>query len=75
MRRGPGALTLNLKRNHGINPNADIYFVRKHKNGQSLLEKSQNLEKEMEIFKLFRYTTRIELYRWRSLCCLDILQE
>ncbi|KAK3591509.1 hypothetical protein CHS0354_031616 [Potamilus streckersoni] len=79
VRRGSGALTLNLKKNHGINPNADIYFVRKHKDGQSLLEKSENLEMENCIDgaskKLFRYATRIELHRWSSSSCLDILLE
>ncbi|KAK3581890.1 hypothetical protein CHS0354_024203 [Potamilus streckersoni] len=33
-------LTLNLKKNYGINPNADIYVVRELKDGQSFLDQT-----------------------------------
>ncbi|KAL3875183.1 hypothetical protein ACJMK2_038110 [Sinanodonta woodiana] len=46
LRGGSRSLTLNLKRNHQINPNADMYFVRKSNDGQSHLEKALNLENE-----------------------------
>ncbi|KAK3576268.1 hypothetical protein CHS0354_027712, partial [Potamilus streckersoni] len=39
-------LTLNLKRNYDIDPNADIYTVRKLNDGRSLLEKTDNIENE-----------------------------
>ncbi|KAL3836831.1 hypothetical protein ACJMK2_022244, partial [Sinanodonta woodiana] len=44
--RGSDVLTLDLKRNHDINPDADVYFARTLKNGQSVLVKSRNYEKE-----------------------------
>ncbi|KAL3836858.1 hypothetical protein ACJMK2_022269, partial [Sinanodonta woodiana] len=34
-------LTLNLRRNHDINPNADVYFARKMQNGTLALVKSR----------------------------------
>ncbi|KAL3855225.1 hypothetical protein ACJMK2_014445 [Sinanodonta woodiana] len=46
LKRGSGDLTLNLKKNQDINPNADEYFVRKLKDGQSVLVKIENVEKE-----------------------------
>ncbi|KAL3856707.1 hypothetical protein ACJMK2_011430, partial [Sinanodonta woodiana] len=46
IRRGSDDLTLNLKRNHGIDPNADIYVVKSLKDGPSKLEKSQHLKTE-----------------------------
>ncbi|KAL3875189.1 hypothetical protein ACJMK2_038116 [Sinanodonta woodiana] len=46
LRGGSRSLTLNLKRNNEINPNADMYFVRKSNDGQSHLEKALNLENE-----------------------------
>ncbi|KAK3584061.1 hypothetical protein CHS0354_032415 [Potamilus streckersoni] len=46
LKRGSKDVTLNLRRNHVINPNADFYFARKLKNGQSALVKSRNLEKK-----------------------------
>ncbi|KAK3603948.1 hypothetical protein CHS0354_030875, partial [Potamilus streckersoni] len=42
------ALTLNLKRNYGIDPNANVYIVRELKDGQPLLDKALNLEKEVK---------------------------
>ncbi|KAK3579983.1 hypothetical protein CHS0354_025304 [Potamilus streckersoni] len=33
-----------MRRNHAINPNADVYFVQKLKDGQHQLLKSENLE-------------------------------
>ncbi|KAL3836829.1 hypothetical protein ACJMK2_022242, partial [Sinanodonta woodiana] len=47
--RGSDVLTLDLKRNHDINPDADVYFARTLKNGQSFLVKSRNYEKELPI--------------------------
>ncbi|KAK3579629.1 hypothetical protein CHS0354_032418 [Potamilus streckersoni] len=47
VKRGSKIVTLNLRRNNGINPNADFYFTRKLKNGQSALVKSRNLEKKL----------------------------
>ncbi|KAK3584034.1 hypothetical protein CHS0354_036175 [Potamilus streckersoni] len=38
------ALTLNLKRNHGIDPNVDVYFVQNLKDGQPHLDKALSLE-------------------------------
>ncbi|KAK3584062.1 hypothetical protein CHS0354_032416 [Potamilus streckersoni] len=52
LKRGSKVVTLNLRRNHGINPNADFYFARKLKNGQSALVKSRNLEKKDDDFKV-----------------------
>ncbi|KAK3586203.1 hypothetical protein CHS0354_003887, partial [Potamilus streckersoni] len=46
LKRKSHDLTFNLKRNHQINPNADIFVVRKLNDGQSVLEKTQNLENE-----------------------------
>ncbi|KAK3579620.1 hypothetical protein CHS0354_003751 [Potamilus streckersoni] len=40
------ALTLNLKRNHVIDPNADVYLVRNLKDGQPQLDKILSLEQE-----------------------------
>ncbi|KAK3585048.1 hypothetical protein CHS0354_009898 [Potamilus streckersoni] len=45
--RGSESLTLNLKRNHDINPYADVYFARKLKDGQPVLVKSRNYHKEV----------------------------
>ncbi|KAK3600923.1 hypothetical protein CHS0354_013304 [Potamilus streckersoni] len=49
LRGGSRSLTLNLKRNHAIDPNADVYFVRKSNDGRSHLEKALNLEKEVKV--------------------------
>ncbi|KAK3582136.1 hypothetical protein CHS0354_017247 [Potamilus streckersoni] len=46
LQRGPDTIILNLKRNHAINPNADVYHVQKLENGRSALFKRQNLEME-----------------------------
>ncbi|KAL3888136.1 hypothetical protein ACJMK2_000516, partial [Sinanodonta woodiana] len=43
LRRGSNILTLNLKRNHMIDPNADVYFAMKLEDGRSILEKTPNL--------------------------------
>ncbi|KAK3586159.1 hypothetical protein CHS0354_006717, partial [Potamilus streckersoni] len=43
---GTHVVGLNLKRNHGIDPNADVFFVRTLKDGRSHIEKALNLEKE-----------------------------
>ncbi|KAL3855285.1 hypothetical protein ACJMK2_014501, partial [Sinanodonta woodiana] len=43
--RMSGDLTLNLKRNHGIDPNADIYMARTSRNGRPYLVKSRDMEK------------------------------
>ncbi|KAK3579624.1 hypothetical protein CHS0354_003755 [Potamilus streckersoni] len=43
-----GALTLNLKRNHGIDPNAGVYFVRNLKDSQPHLDKTLSLEQEVK---------------------------
>ncbi|KAK3598431.1 hypothetical protein CHS0354_016429 [Potamilus streckersoni] len=40
-------LTLNLKRNHQVDPNLDIYIVNNLNDGPSFLEKAQDLEKEV----------------------------
>ncbi|KAK3576244.1 hypothetical protein CHS0354_027043 [Potamilus streckersoni] len=45
-RRGLDTVTLNLKRNYDIDPNADIYVVQKLKNGRSFLAKTNELENE-----------------------------
>ncbi|KAK3586770.1 hypothetical protein CHS0354_016945 [Potamilus streckersoni] len=44
--RGSGDLTLTLKRNYDIDPNADIYVVQRTKDGRSILSKTRNLERE-----------------------------
>ncbi|KAK3586769.1 hypothetical protein CHS0354_016944 [Potamilus streckersoni] len=44
--RGSGVLTLTLKRNYDIDPNADIYAVQRTKDGRSILSKTRNLEQE-----------------------------
>ncbi|KAL3875283.1 hypothetical protein ACJMK2_038205 [Sinanodonta woodiana] len=46
LRGGSRSLTLNLKRNHQINPNADVYFVRNLNDLESHLEKAINMENE-----------------------------
>ncbi|KAK3589758.1 hypothetical protein CHS0354_021085, partial [Potamilus streckersoni] len=46
LRRRSNSITLNLKRNRDIDPNTDIYFVEKLKDGRSFLAKSRDLEKE-----------------------------
>ncbi|KAL3856366.1 hypothetical protein ACJMK2_011134 [Sinanodonta woodiana] len=46
LRRGSQFVQLNLKRNHDIDPNADIYVVRKLYDGRYYQEKSLDLEKE-----------------------------
>ncbi|KAL3875282.1 hypothetical protein ACJMK2_038204 [Sinanodonta woodiana] len=46
LNRRSRAISLNLKRNHGIDPNADVYYVTNSKDGQSHLEKAQHLETE-----------------------------
>ncbi|KAK3598632.1 hypothetical protein CHS0354_037582 [Potamilus streckersoni] len=44
--RGSDALTLNLKRNYEIDPNADIYVVQSTKGGQSTLSRTRHLRQE-----------------------------
>ncbi|KAK3576264.1 hypothetical protein CHS0354_027707, partial [Potamilus streckersoni] len=46
LKRKLQTLTLNLKRNYEIDPNADIYTVRKLNDDRSLLEKMDNVENE-----------------------------
>ncbi|KAK3600760.1 hypothetical protein CHS0354_017053 [Potamilus streckersoni] len=46
VKRGSGVLILNLKRNYEIDPNADIYFVERAKDGRSILSKTTMLERE-----------------------------
>ncbi|KAK3591695.1 hypothetical protein CHS0354_040626 [Potamilus streckersoni] len=46
LRRGSRAFTLNLERNHDINPDTDMYFLRNVRNGRFRIVKSRNLEKE-----------------------------
>ncbi|KAL3892090.1 hypothetical protein ACJMK2_004327 [Sinanodonta woodiana] len=46
LRRESDDLTLNLRRNYDIDPNADIYFVEQLKDGRSILKKENILEKE-----------------------------
>ncbi|KAK3608759.1 hypothetical protein CHS0354_010462 [Potamilus streckersoni] len=45
--RGSGVLTLKLKRNYEIDPNADIYLVERTKDGRSKLSKATTLEREV----------------------------
>ncbi|KAK3600128.1 hypothetical protein CHS0354_009264 [Potamilus streckersoni] len=45
--RGSGDMTLTLKRNYDIDPNADIYVVQRTKDGRSILTKIRNLEREV----------------------------
>ncbi|KAK3600752.1 hypothetical protein CHS0354_017045 [Potamilus streckersoni] len=45
--RGSGVLTLKLKRNYEIDPNADIYVVERTKDGRSILSKTTTLEREV----------------------------
>ncbi|KAK3586772.1 hypothetical protein CHS0354_016947 [Potamilus streckersoni] len=47
LRRKSDFLTLQLERNYEINPNADIYVVRRTKDGRPILTKTKNLEKEV----------------------------
>ncbi|KAK3600756.1 hypothetical protein CHS0354_017049 [Potamilus streckersoni] len=47
VRRRSGVLTLELTRNYEIDPNADIYFVERTKDGRSLLSKTTTLEREV----------------------------
>ncbi|KAK3598281.1 hypothetical protein CHS0354_019807 [Potamilus streckersoni] len=47
VRRWSGVLTLNLKRNYEIDPNADIYFVERTKDGRSILSKTTTFESEV----------------------------
>ncbi|KAL3866927.1 hypothetical protein ACJMK2_044174 [Sinanodonta woodiana] len=42
LKRGTDALTLNLMKNHAINPNADVYFAHKLQDGKSYFVKSEN---------------------------------
>ncbi|KAK3604045.1 hypothetical protein CHS0354_038709 [Potamilus streckersoni] len=51
LRRGLDDLTLNLKRNYEINPNADIYVVQKLKDGRSFLARTNEIVKEDRVFK------------------------
>ncbi|KAK3598241.1 hypothetical protein CHS0354_001062 [Potamilus streckersoni] len=46
LRRASNGITLHLKRNRDIDPNADVYFIRTLKDGQSVMVKTQNLENE-----------------------------
>ncbi|KAL3866926.1 hypothetical protein ACJMK2_044173, partial [Sinanodonta woodiana] len=45
LKRGTDALTLNLMRNHAINPNADVYFAHKLQDGKPYFLKSENAVK------------------------------
>ncbi|KAK3577644.1 hypothetical protein CHS0354_016039 [Potamilus streckersoni] len=45
--RGSNDLTLHLKRNYFIDPNADVYVVQKLENGKHHLEKTENLGNEV----------------------------
>ncbi|KAK3598199.1 hypothetical protein CHS0354_031935 [Potamilus streckersoni] len=46
LKRKSHSLTLNLRKNYDIDPNADIYIVQNLDDGRSVLERAQNLEKE-----------------------------
>ncbi|KAK3578114.1 hypothetical protein CHS0354_007826, partial [Potamilus streckersoni] len=46
LRRGSYVFTLNLERNHDINPDTDMYILRNVRNGRFRISKSRNLEKE-----------------------------
>ncbi|KAK3606465.1 hypothetical protein CHS0354_041411 [Potamilus streckersoni] len=46
LRLGLDNITLKLKRNYDIDPNADIYVVQKLRNGRSFLARTNELEKE-----------------------------
>ncbi|KAK3605304.1 hypothetical protein CHS0354_003947, partial [Potamilus streckersoni] len=46
IRQGSHCLTLNLKRNYDIDPNADIYVVQMSKDGPSIPKKTINLGRE-----------------------------
>ncbi|KAL3892143.1 hypothetical protein ACJMK2_004380, partial [Sinanodonta woodiana] len=48
LRRGLEDLTLKLKRNYEIDPNAVIYVVQKIKNGRSIVAKTNDLETEVK---------------------------
>ncbi|KAK3598244.1 hypothetical protein CHS0354_001065 [Potamilus streckersoni] len=52
LRRGSNGITLHLKRNRDIDPNADVYFIRTRKDGQSVLVKTQNLENEVSFQRI-----------------------
>ncbi|KAL3875193.1 hypothetical protein ACJMK2_038120, partial [Sinanodonta woodiana] len=43
---GSRSLTINLKRNHAIDPNADVYFVSKLNDGRSYMEKAIIVQEE-----------------------------
>ncbi|KAK3575897.1 hypothetical protein CHS0354_034473 [Potamilus streckersoni] len=47
--RGTQSMYINLKRNHGINPNAEVFFVRTLEDGRTHLEKTPNIENERDI--------------------------
>ncbi|KAK3598634.1 hypothetical protein CHS0354_037584 [Potamilus streckersoni] len=53
--RGSDALTLNLKRNYEIDPNADIYVVQSTKDGRSTLSRTRHLRQEM-IYEVRNYS-------------------
>ncbi|KAL3853994.1 hypothetical protein ACJMK2_013278, partial [Sinanodonta woodiana] len=46
LRRGSDALTLNLRRNYDIDPNAKIYVVQKLSNGRSVLTETRSMINE-----------------------------
>ncbi|KAL3875198.1 hypothetical protein ACJMK2_038125 [Sinanodonta woodiana] len=46
LRVGSRTLSLNLKRNHAIDPNANVYFVSEVNDGRPLLEKAHILKEE-----------------------------
>ncbi|KAL3861512.1 hypothetical protein ACJMK2_007541, partial [Sinanodonta woodiana] len=45
LKRKTHDLVLNLKRNYHIDPNADTYIAHTLRDGRTILEKSQNLER------------------------------
>ncbi|KAL3861351.1 hypothetical protein ACJMK2_007387, partial [Sinanodonta woodiana] len=46
LKRNSDTLTLNLKRNDNVDPNADLYTVRNLDDGRSIVEKTVDAEKE-----------------------------
>ncbi|KAL3892134.1 hypothetical protein ACJMK2_004371, partial [Sinanodonta woodiana] len=52
LRRGIDDLTLKLRRNYEIDPNADIYVVQKLKNGQSFVAKTNVIEMEVNLKRI-----------------------
>ncbi|KAL3861400.1 hypothetical protein ACJMK2_007435, partial [Sinanodonta woodiana] len=48
LKRNSDTLTLNLKRNDNVDPNADLYTVRNLDDGRSIVEKTVDAEKEVD---------------------------